>query len=148
MTKQFLVPNVNNSQAPHLLEVRDDKLVDVNSEWTPPRHRYGEFLRKLKSQARDFEKWFLTVCSASEFLDLKNASPVVEGGRVVALEFYPEGDYDNPYEPSAKDYERLGLDPEDLGCVEPHPEGSDRGGYVPTLTNGCFWMENAGEWQG
>ena len=45
-------------------------------------------------------------------------------------------------------YELLGIEDGDLGCIEEHPEGSDRGGYVPTLTNGCYYMENDGEWRG
>ena len=87
------------------------------------------------------------VCCQSDFLNLKNASPVVEGGKVVSLEFCRKDD-DEPYEPSPADYERLGLDPDNLGCVEPHPEGADRGGYVPMLSNGCHYCECACEWQG
>jgi len=86
--------------------------------------------------------------SHSEFLNSKNASPVVEDGKIVALEFYENGDYDTPLVPSAEDLEWLGLDSDDLGCVEPHPEGADRGGYVPTLANGCYYSETSCEWEG
>jgi hypothetical protein len=51
-------------------------------------------------------------------------------------------------QPTVEEFKELGLDPNDLGCVEEHPEGSDRGGYVPTLNNGCYYDENGGEWLG
>lgn len=34
-----------------------------------------------------------------------------------------------------------------LGCVDAHPEGSDRGGYVPTLNAGPFYYGPTEEWQ-
>ena len=88
-----------------------------------------------------------------DFLNFKNADPETLGGKVVRLVFYKNNDDngvsvdDTGTEPTAEEFERLGLDPEDLGCVDDHPEGSDRGGYVPTLNNGCYDSENAGEWE-
>ena len=81
-----------------------------------------------------------------QMLNDKNARVVVEGGVIVALEFHPDGDYHQPQEPTAADYELLKLDPDNLGCVDEHPEGADRGGWVPTLTNGCYFMEASNEW--
>lgn len=90
----------------------------------------------------------MEVCEASEYLDLLNARPEVDGGRIVELNLHPNENWEEPVPISAEQCERLGLDPNDLGCVEAHPEGSDRGGYVPTLSNGCYFMENDGEWHG
>jgi hypothetical protein len=86
--------------------------------------------------------------SDSDYLNSKNASPEVDGGLVVALTFYDDQNYDEPREPTPEEYERLGLNPDYLGCVEPHPEGADRGGYVPTLTNGCHYSDVNCEWFG
>lgn len=33
-----------------------------------------------------------------------------------------------------------------FGSVEAHPEGSDRGGYVPTLDAGPYFDEGGSEW--
>jgi len=149
--QQFVVPvdsAVNGPQPPRVLEVdEENKLVDTGTGEKVPSGSYLFFLKKLRTQTKKYEKWFLSQCSDSEFLEAHNASPVVEGGQIVALEFYRHEEYDDPYEPSKEDYDRLGLDPEDLGCVEPHPEGADRGGYVPTLTNGCYYSESCCEWQ-
>jgi hypothetical protein len=46
------------------------------------------------------------------------------------------------------------VNPSDFGitslCITAHPEGADRGGYVPTAfsSNGnAIWDEGGGEWQ-
>ena len=148
MSKELFL--VLDGDKPQVFEINGENLVGVGDTINPhchPRHLHFTVLKKLQKQAADFEKWFLTICCQSDFLNLKNASPVVEGGKVVSLEFCRKGD-DEPYEPSPADYERLGLDPDNLGCVEPHPEGADRGGYVPMLSNGCHYCECACEWQG
>jgi hypothetical protein len=101
------------------------------------------------AQAAEFEEWFLQNADPAGLLTYWSASPEVSGGQVVALYLHPNRDFDNPREPTEEEWEKLGLDPEEsLGCVEEHPEGSDRGGYVPTLDNGCYYNEGAGEWQG
>lgn len=71
--------------------------------------------------------------------DLK-VSPVVEDGKVTALE-----DRNGEHLRQAE-LEELGLDPDDLGTVEPHPEGADRGGYLPEV-GGAQYSEVANEWQ-
>jgi len=83
-----------------------------------------------------------------EFLNSKHASPEIQRGRIVALSFYDDRNYDEPREPTPEEYEFLGLNPDELGYIEPHPEGADRGGYVPTLTNGCHYSEVNCEWGG
>ena len=71
--------------------------------------------------------------------DLK-VSPVVEDGKVTALED------ENGEHLRQAELEELGLDPDNLGTVEPHPEGADRGGYLPEV-GGAQYSEVANEWQ-
>lgn len=75
-----------------------------------------------------------------ERLNELKVSPEVENGKVVAL-VDTNGEHLRQAE-----LEELGLDPEDLGTVEPHPEGADRGGYLPEV-GGAQWDETACEWQ-
>ncbi len=71
--------------------------------------------------------------------DLK-VTPVVEDGKVTALED------ENGEHLRQAELEELGLDPDNLGTVEPHPEGADRGGYLPDV-GGAQFSEVANEWQ-
>jgi len=51
----------------------------------------------------------------------------------------------------SQDLAKLGLDPSDLGCLDEHPEGSDRGGFVPFVRRldgaTAYFMEQEGEWR-
>lgn len=103
--------------------------------------------RQLLDEVDEFEKIFYKTASPGELLTYWQVGPDVESGKVVGLTTCREilGDqYENQLEDWQ--YKLLKLDPNDLGCVEAHPEGSDRGGYVPTLTNGCYYDENGGCW--
>ena len=83
-----------------------------------------------------------------EELNSISATPVVQGGVIVRLEKWDEvTEARVPF--TLEDYENFGLDPDNLGHLEPHPEGSDRGGYRPELvgTFGVQYDENGGEWQ-
>ena len=81
--------------------------------------------------------------------------PECDGGKVTLLR-YTNDDYDETRklnEAELTELATLGVVPDEnghFGCVGEHPEGSDRGGYVPTL-NGphyTFYSEHDGEWQG
>lgn len=52
--------------------------------------------------------------------------PWVSGGKVIGLEC-SKGDL------TREQVEALGLNPDDCGCVEAHPDGADRGGYRPVV---------------
>ena len=134
-------------------EATDDKLVDTEHNHDVHRYRWVHEVRRFQEKAspEEFEKakeWFLSVCRPVEYLNFRNAQADDAGGRIVSLVFHEDDDYDEPIEPTPEEYERLGLDPENLGCVEAHPEGADRGGYVLTLSNGCYYDEGGCEWQG
>ena len=67
--------------------------------------------------------------------------PIVLHGKVIQLK---KGE-DNKLL-TAEEYEELGLDKDNLGFLEPHPEGSDRGGYLPQV--GAYqYDENGDGWQ-
>jgi hypothetical protein len=125
------------------------QLVDSSTGEKVP--EYGrEFLgRRLLKEVEEFEKYFYKTARPSELLTYWGVSPQVEGGQVTGLVVEKQVGtawHENPLE--EWQFDLLELDPQDLGCVDEHPEGSDRGGYVPTLTNGCHYDENGGEWQG
>ena len=79
-------------------------------------------------------------------------SPETAKGKVVELSSYDRTTHTStPLENN--ELVALGLNPEDLGYVDEHPEGSDRGGYVPFLKATCdgvqvefYYYEPAGEW--
>lgn len=69
---------------------------------------------------------------------VKDLCPVTEKGKVVALE--------------NEDEERVPLPEGVEGYVDQHPEGADRGGYVPVLEisetgKKVFYSDVACEWQ-
>ena len=71
----------------------------------------------------------------SDKLNELDVVPDCNGGKVTLALTEEQWDY-------------LGLSDGEVGSVEPHPEGSDRGGYVPTLDAGPHYDEGGGEWQG
>lgn len=88
-------------------------------------------------------EWDLCLSLADKLNDLV-VQPTCDGGRVSLGD--GEG---NSLTQEQLDY--LGLAPDSdgtFGSVEAHPEGSDRGGYVPTLDAGPYFDEGGGEWQG
>jgi len=100
---------------------------------------YGDFataakevVSKLK-QKREEPKRKRRNTPLYERLNDLQAYPIVEDGKVVAL-----ADQNNEHLRTAE-LEELGLDPESLGVVEPHPEGADRGGYRPYCEASCEW---------
>lgn len=79
----------------------------------------------------------------AEYLNTNNMMPKCAKGRV-SLVKYTE---DDEYIPLTTD-ELRSIDFTE-GYIEAHPEGVDRGGYVPTVhtANECaYYDENAGEW--
>lgn len=95
------------------------------------------------------------------------AVPVCKGGKV-RLERHTNEESNFLFdqtrslnEEELKELADLGLEPDEdgiFGCLDEHPEGSDRGGYVPTITQlaspSCgrrgyytHYSENDGEWQ-
>jgi hypothetical protein len=91
----------------------------------------------------------------SEKLNDLDVEPKCCGGKVSLLK-YVEGDRRPTSNSSGfvdlteEDLDWLGLSPDadgDYGTVEEHPEGSDRGGYVPTLSSGEHYDEGDGEWR-
>jgi hypothetical protein len=81
-----------------------------------------------------------------DFLNTNKATYTTHQGKVT-LEFWADDRFFATRKATAEELETLGLDQSDHGYVEGHPEGSDRGGYVPTLTNGCYYDEGAGDWR-
>lgn len=80
-------------------------------------------------------------------LNEQNFFPIVEEGNVT-LGKYALDDEDYQTELAATDEElsELGFQRAYVGA---HPEGADRGGYVPTLvceTGTFFYQEEGGEW--
>jgi hypothetical protein len=81
--------------------------------------------------------------------------PECDGGKVT-LERYTDTDYEETRplnEEELAELAALGVVPDNnghFGCLDEHPEGSDRGGYVPTLNDSAstFYYEPSGEWQG
>lgn len=114
------------------------------------RWRWSYVGRLLQRGVTAFEHHFYKVARASELLTYWNVQPECEGGRVARLLTSREVTPNVWSEDELEDwqYELAGLDSSNLGFVEPHPEGSDRGGYVPTLTNGCHYDEGGNCWQG
>jgi len=78
------------------------------------------------------------------------ATPTNKGGKITAIrvdaEGHPDADQWGSRELSPEELRALGIDPSNIGSIEPHPEGSDRGGYVPTLPDYTIYDEMAGEW--
>lgn len=86
------------------------------------------------------------LCDKLNHLDV---SPDCSNGKV-GLEKYVEATSDY-VALTEEELDWLGLEPDSegfYGCVEAHPEGADRGGYVPTLTAGPYYDEGGCEWQG
>jgi len=144
--KIFAIPSGIGTKAEAIVVNEHNKLANADTGQELAWFRKLGVLKELRRQTLDYEKWFFSNCTNSEFLEAKNACPLIEKGQIIALEMYKPEDFNfkEPYEPTEDDYKFLGLNPEYLGCLEPHPEGADRGGYVPMLTNGCYWMHN--EW--
>ena len=69
---------------------------------------------------------------------LEGTYPEVDKGKVTLYRDTPEGEVEVPLPEGAKGY------------VDAHPEGSDRGGYVPWLevpgASPVFYYEPTGEW--
>lgn len=98
-----------------------------------------EVVRLLKEKQEDAKKKKKNT-PLYERLNELGVTPVVEDGKVTALVD------ENGEALRVKELEELGLDPENLGSVQPHPEGADRGGYLPEV-GGAQYDENSGEWQ-
>lgn len=98
-----------------------------------------EVLKLLKAQKEDRKKKRKNTPLYERLNELK-VTPELEGGKVVSLVDQ------NGESLRTAELEELGLDPENLGSVEPHPEGADRGGYLPEV-GGCQYDENANEWR-
>lgn len=98
-----------------------------------------EVLKLLKAKKEDAKKKKKNTPLYERLNDLK-VTPDLEGGKVVALLDQ------NGENLRQAELEELGLDPDNLGSVEPHPEGADRGGYLPEV-GGCQYDENANEWR-
>lgn len=98
-----------------------------------------EVLKLLKAKREDAKKKRKNTPLYERLNDLK-VTPELEGGKVVALVDA------NGESLRHAELEELGLDPENLGSVEPHPEGADRGGYLPEV-GGAQYSEVNGEWQ-
>lgn len=92
--------------------------------------------------------------AASKKLNELLVIPECDGGKVT-LERYTDTDYDETRplnESELAELAAVGVVPDSsghFGCVDEHPEGSDRGGYVPMLNDPefTFYYENSGEWQ-
>lgn len=80
-----------------------------------------------------------------EMLNERGIVPVIKNGKIVRLEKCSE-EAEAPVPLTDEEYEELELDKEYLGYLQPHPEGSDRGGYRPEI-NSFQYDENGGEWQ-
>lgn len=80
-----------------------------------------------------------------ERLNELKVSPTVEDGKVTELVD------ENNESLRVAELESLGLDPDDLGSIEEHPEGADRGGYLPTVRSAdrgdAQYDECDGQWQ-
>ena len=79
-----------------------------------------------------------------------NAFPEVEGGQVKLLVWTDPPTYEQDRPATDEELKALGIDPSEPGYVTDHPEGSDRGGFVPFVYAGkesAFHSENDGEWQ-
>lgn len=88
--------------------------------------------------------------SGADLLNFLNAEATVTDGKVVYLTFRKKvgrGVYEE-VEPTTEQWDRLGLEygSDNLGCLQEHDEGADRGGYVVALDNGCTYSDGDGEW--
>lgn len=82
---------------------------------------------------------------------LSGWEPIVESGRILRLERSHFENYDEPQEEDefGEEVELEKLIPGAVGSLEEHPEGSDRGGYVPTIhldNRWTYWDEIDGQW--
>ena len=90
----------------------------------------------------DVENWRKQHAEDLCFADKLNEAgvhPSTDSGKVVGL-------LRDDSELSDEELVALGLDPGDLGSVCEHPEGSDRGGYVPFVGR-VYYDENGGVWR-
>ena len=90
--------------------------------------------------------------SLADKLNHLNVTPDCNGGQVSLEKWDKETRSCIPLTEAEYDWLELdGYDREqaegNVGTVEAHPEGADRGGYVPTLDAGPIYCEGAGEWQ-
>jgi hypothetical protein len=72
--------------------------------------------------------------------------PEVEQGTVLLYK-YVDSDFDESRVATSEELEELAFE---RGSVEAHPEGADRGGYVPTVFCGpdiAFYSDTSCEWQ-
>lgn len=73
-----------------------------------------------------------------------NFAPNVEEGQVTSLRVSTQ---DEEREATPEEVEALGFED---GCIEAHPEGSDRGGYVPFVYHksgaGAYFYEPDNTW--
>jgi hypothetical protein len=93
--------------------------------------------------------WKLSPELADKLNDLLVIPDCDEGK--VGLERYTDDKYEATRPLTDEEKGWLGLTPDGdgyYGSVDEHPEGSDRGGYVPTLAAGPHYDEGGGEWQG
>jgi hypothetical protein len=79
----------------------------------------------------------LLATQLAEFLNSNNVKPDVNGDTVTLLQ---DGQELDPVVLFV-----YGVKPEEVTLAE-HPEGADRGGYVPHAGFLCYYDENYGEW--
>lgn len=131
----------------HVASVREVTDLEGNTCWQV---KLGHKERSWLAFSLDFDgEWSLSLELCDKLNKLK-VVPDCNGGRV-ALERYEDESYRETRSLTPEELEWLELSPDSDGCfgsVEAHPEGSDRGGYVPTLDAGPHYDEGGGEWQG
>lgn len=148
--KFFAAVVTNSGTEAELVAVDDEGVLVDGAGVKHPRYQLSYLGRRLQEQVRKFEEYLYEHGRVSEVLTYWNVTPETCGGQVVKLVTSRKLHSGLWCDEELADwqYELLKLDPQNLGCVEPHPEGSDRGGYVPTLTDGTHYDEGGGCWQG
>ena len=87
--------------------------------------------------------------SLAEKLNAIGAMPETSQGKVVTLNVMD--DSRNETALTDEELNMLGIDPSNIGYIDQHPEGSDRGGNVEWVfakDTQAYWMENDGKWRG
>jgi hypothetical protein len=125
--------------------VRETKTLDGKSRQTVRLTHENNWLNFELDYDPETGEWGFHPSLADKLNEL-DVTPDCNGGKVT-LERYDRDS--NEYVALTEDQlDYLGLSDGEVGSVEPHPEGSDRGGYVPTLDAGPHYDEGGGEWQG
>lgn len=129
----FSIGSVGALAHPNGHTVKEVKLENADRHWLG-------FSLSYDPQTKE---WSLT--SLADKLNELLVIPDCVGGKV-ALERWEDDKYWKTRLLTDEEFGYLGLAPDEeyYGSLEAHPEGADRGGYVPTLNSGPYHMSDDG----